>query len=170
MTHKICPKCKLPQLLEEFRNHSYCRTCNSARVKAHYWANVDAKRKTAREAHQQNPAHYREKARVWRQSKKKECPEYFLWRSARRRAAERDIPFTLDVEDIIIPERCPVLGLRLSTQTKKGFIDNAATLDRFVPQLGYTKENTRVISWRANTIKRDATLGELEAVLAYMKS
>lgn len=48
-----------------------------------------------------------------------------LWSGARRRADERGIPFTIEHEDIVIPEFCPVLGIRLShanseQQTRKG--------------------------------------------------
>ena len=44
-----------------------------------------------------------------------------------------------------------------------------ASLDCIIPELGYVPGNVAVISRRANTIKNDATIEELELVLAYMK-
>jgi hypothetical protein len=37
------------------------------------------------------------------------------------------------------------------------------------PAKGYIKGNVRVISWRANELKGDATLEEMKAVVRYMK-
>lgn len=36
-----------------------------------------------------------------------------MWSAARKRAAERYLPFTITHQDIQIPEFCPVLGIRL---------------------------------------------------------
>jgi hypothetical protein len=42
-------------------------------------------------------------------------------------------------------------------------------VDRLDNDKGYTPDNIRVISMRANDIKSNATLDELEAVVAYVK-
>jgi hypothetical protein len=82
-----------------------------------------------------------------------------LWRAARCRARKRGIEFDLLLEDIVIPTVCPVLGTPLTSPS----------LDRFDPRRGYTADNVRVISMRANTIKNDASAEELEQILAYMR-
>lgn len=82
-----------------------------------------------------------------------------LWRAARCRARRRGIEFDLLLEDIVIPELCPALGTPMEHPS----------LDRLDPSRGYTADNIRVISTRANTIKNDATVEELERVLAYMR-
>lgn len=89
--------------------------------------------------------------------------------SAKKRAKERHLPFNLDLDDIKIPVTCPVLGivLRVGTRQKK---DHAPTLDRIKPELGYTKGNVRVISWRANSLRSDGTLEEMQKVVAYIRS
>ena len=101
-------------------------------------------------------------------NKRKHTIKYRL-RQLKRSAAKRNIEFSLRPEDIVIPEYCPVLGIKLSlTNTKVA--NNSPSVDRFDNNKGYVKDNVRVISYRANVLKRDATIEELEAVIRYMKS
>lgn len=86
--------------------------------------------------------------------------------SARNRARELGLPFNLEVGDIVIPEFCPVLGIKL----ERGNNNSRPELDRVVPSLGYVKGNVNVISGRANRIKWNASLEELEAVAKYVRS
>lgn len=83
------------------------------------------------------------------------------------RALRTGVAFNIDRSDIVIPEHCPVLGIRLDPAIGKGsgFHDNSPSLDRIKPELGYTKGNVRVISARANLLKSNATVEELEKVL-----
>jgi hypothetical protein len=81
--------------------------------------------------------------------------------SARKRAKQAGIPFDLTLDDIQIPEKCPIFGVTLQRGCKKN-TDNSPSLDRFQPDLGYVKGNVWVICRRANTIKGDATVDELE--------
>lgn len=89
-----------------------------------------------------------------------------MLRGAKARAKELSLPFNLVPEDIKIPEFCPVLGIQL----KPGSNDTRPELDRIVPSLGYVKGNVCVISGRANRIKWNASLKELEAVTEYVRS
>ena len=43
-------------------------------------------------------------------------------------------------------------------------------MDRFDNAKGYTPENVRVISNRANLLKKDATVEEIRMLLRYMES
>jgi hypothetical protein len=38
-----------------------------------------------------------------------------------------------------------------------------------VPSLGYVRGNVEVISWRANSLKRDGTLDEMEKLVMWMR-
>lgn len=95
-------------------------------------------------------------------------PEHHLWTAARDRHIRRGIPFSITLADIHIPEFCPVLGLRLEPGVGK-FHAASPSLDRIDPHGGYTHGNIVVMSFRANELKRDATLSELRAVLKYMQ-
>lgn len=89
--------------------------------------------------------------------------------AARQRARDAGLTFNIDLSDIAIPPFCPALGLEL--QAGNGArAPNSPTLDRLDNSRGYVKGNVRVISWRANAIKNNCTIEELEKVLAYMKA
>lgn len=84
--------------------------------------------------------------------------------SARASAKQRGLLFDLKVSDIELVSHCPVLGLKLdySIRTKTGKrLANSPSLDRIIPKLGYIKGNVMVISWRANSLKGNASLEEL---------
>ena len=95
---------------------------------------------------------------------------HFL-RLARHRAKKQGLPFNLTVDDITIPEYCPILGIKLESGIGKGLLraDNIASLDKFTPEKGYVRGNVWVISWRANRLKSDATLEELENIVSALK-
>lgn len=98
-------------------------------------------------------------------------PERVLVAAAKQRAKLFGLPFDLTESDIEVPETCPVLGIKLvRTPGAKGRANHAApSLDKVIPELGYIKGNVQVISNRANHLKSDATLEELELVVAYIK-
>jgi len=84
----------------------------------------------------------------------------------RSKCKAKGIPFDLDVTDIIPPDVCPVLGIKLVLHNKgSGYHSDSAPVDRIDPTKGYTKGNVRVISARANLLKNDATSDELRLVL-----
>lgn len=119
-------------------------------------------------------AEARERARTasgsWWKSAKQKNPAKMKIYALRQRARTRGIVFDLTEKDIVIPEFCPVLGIRLAqNRGKYGPADNSPTVDRINPLKGYVKGNVQVISDKANRIKSNATLGEIEKVLAYMK-
>lgn len=52
---------------------------------------------------------------------------------------------------------------------KKYAKEDSYSIDRLIPELGYVKGNVVVISYKANTIKNNATVDDLEKVLAWLK-
>ena len=99
-------------------------------------------------------------------------PGYYMLKNAEYRSRKLGLPFNLTLEDIVIPEVCPVLGMKFGLYLGKGrggFKPDAPSLDRIIPSKGYVRGNIRVISNRANRIKCDATLEELKAIVAYVE-
>lgn len=92
-----------------------------------------------------------------------------MYNNAKSRAKRLCIPFSISKEDIIIPEVCPVLGIELIWGVGNGRMnDSSPSLDRRDPSLGYVPGNVTVISWRANRLKGDAVVAELQLVCVYM--
>jgi len=95
--------------------------------------------------------------------------EYRIWNSTKSRAKKEGIPFNLSLEDIIIPEKCPILGIPIKVGTGYGR-SNSPSLDRFYPNIGYVKGNISIISNKANTIKNASSFEEFEKVYFWYKS
>ena len=94
--------------------------------------------------------------------------EYKMLERAKSRAKKNNLPFNLELNDIIIPERCPLLGIKIeSTEVRNS--PNNPSLDKIIPEKGYIKGNVWVISNRANTLKNDASLQELELLVENLK-
>lgn len=87
----------------------------------------------------------------------------------RFRAEKKGIPFNLTLEDIHLPEFCPVLGIRLQFGGGPQQ-DSSPSIDRIIPKLGYVRGNVVVISHRANRLKGDATYTELERIASWLRS
>ncbi len=94
--------------------------------------------------------------------------ESHLLADVKRRAKKSNEPFNLDIDDIDVPEFCPALGLRLDWEAGLR-ADNLPSLDKVIPKLGYIKGNVRMISFRANRLKNNATLSDIQGILSYMK-
>ena len=88
-------------------------------------------------------------------------PRYSLWHGARARAREKGLEFNIDLEDIVLPEKCPILEIPICQNDGKAKF-NSYSLDRIDPSKGYIKGNIGVISRMANTMKNDASKEELE--------
>ncbi len=87
--------------------------------------------------------------------------EYRMWKSAQERAVKKGLEFSIKVEDISIPEICPLLNKKLIL----GDREYTPSLDRIDSKKGYTPDNVWVISHRANQIKNDATFEELKLII-----
>jgi len=92
----------------------------------------------------------------------------WMIRSIKARAKRLNIPFAITKDDIQIPKICPVLGIELKLGVG-GVKPWSPSVDRIIPSLGYIKGNISVISWRANELKHNASIEELEKVLIYMR-
>ena len=112
----------------------------------------------------------REKTIAFNKTKKKnpgtlkeDDRRYKMFHNAKHRAKKNKIPFTISIEDIVIPETCPLLGIPLVSTSDKRDPRNPS-LDQIKPGEGYTPDNIWVISYRANVLKWDSSLLELKSM------
>ena len=82
---------------------------------------------------------------------------------------KHDITFDLTPEylESIYTDTCPVFGIKFQGNKCSDF---SATLDRIDPSKGYVQGNVCFISHRANRIKYDSSVTELEQILEWYKS
>lgn len=175
---KVCPKCGKELPLDAyakgkgmFGKRSICKECD------HLMHNTDE---------------YRERRRIRRNERRKNEPDYlekerqsnlktilsnensykkYLLRGAKQRAKLKGIPFDISYTDFDIPEYCPLLNIKLVKHVgDKEKYDNSPSLDRIIPELGYVKGNVWIISDRANRIKSNASLEELELLVQNLKN
>lgn len=90
-------------------------------------------------------------------------PERYLFRTAKNRAAKHGIEFDLDYSDCLVPERCPILGMRLEVFSQIRGNPCAASVDRIDNSKGYIKGNVQVISLLANQMKSTANAEQLRS-------
>ena len=90
--------------------------------------------------------------------------------AAKARATKRGIAFDLDKEYVrtLVPDVCPVFGVPFTFFGQETG-PWSPSLDRLHPTLGYTRGNVVVISLRANAIKSDATIDEIQTVLDWLR-
>ena len=105
--------------------------------------------------------------KAWRNKDYRQHLIRAMLQNAKQRACQCGVSFDLTAMDIVIPERCPVLGIELGIGTW-GHTDCSPSLDRFDASLGYVRGNVAVISNRANRLKGDGTLAEHEALVRWM--
>jgi hypothetical protein len=99
-------------------------------------------------------------AEIEKQYRKEHRAGWILIR-AKSRAKKNGLKCTITEDDIILVDVCPLLGINLvyGNDTTK---DDSASIDRIDSNKGYIPGNVWVISWRANNLKSNATIEELE--------
>jgi len=112
--------------------------------------------------------YYLKNREKYRKARLKEDPKCLGYDQERRllygakfRANLHGLEFNLVKEDIIIPDVCKFLGIKLTNISGEGRIFSNASLDRIDSSKGYTKDNVQVISDLANRMKQEATNEQL---------
>ena len=144
------------------RNREKVRACVGRYAEAH-----PEERRAYQAEYRANPINKAKARALSAERAAKRRPEEML-RSARKRAHEMGVEFSITLADIVIPERCPLLGV--SIHLGVGRSPYSPSLDRIVPELGYVPGNVWVISHRANTIKSDATADEIATVASNLRA
>lgn len=127
-------------------------------------------REAMRRWRKRHPETFKERTDEWRRAH----PAMMLVRSARRRARRKRIRCTITWRDISpLPKICPVFGYRLNYRPRAGrklYANRAAaSVDRIENSRGYVPGNVIVVSLRANLLKGQASLAELQKIAAFYR-
>lgn len=134
-----------------FKSCDHCRTISRRKRKNNYDNNKNFKVKTM------------ERSKKWLDK----SPWVKLGNNCRKRAKELNLEYSLTNKYlhelyVSVGDICPVLKIPLSTNSS---LNNKPSVDRIKPSLGYVKGNVRIISYRANLLKNNATIEEMELIL-----
>lgn len=168
---KICSKCGRELLLEYFNKgncsygrRSFCRECEKE------IQNTPERRARRRELELlriQDPEHIKHRNEMDKKARLKN-PKHWLWVSAKFRAKKKNLEFTITEDDFDLPDICPLLEIPMHKNPERA-CGASYSLDRIDSSKGYIPGNVWVISKRANAIKSDATLEELELLVKNLR-
>jgi len=156
---KKCHKCGMEKNGSEYYKNSALKDglCSQCKSCMYLYEKEYIKRPRTKQLHKESQRNLRLKN-----------PKARLLSHAKERAKEQNLEFNITEDDIDIPEFCPVLGIPMFVGEGK-FHDGSLTIDRVNNNRGYVKGNVAVISWRANSLKGDSTIEEIDNVIEYMK-
>lgn len=160
-----CSRCQVDKDGKTFiEGNTRCDRCRKY-VADYYTANRAAACARARKSQSKKS---RDEINAYKRQNIRKHPITYMLYNSRSKAKRRGIEFTLTREDIQIPAMCPVLGVPL--KIGDGCVQpNSPTIDRIDSSKGYVRGNVQIISHRANTMKNDATLNELRALVRYLE-
>ena len=141
-----------------------------ARCRAYYEANKEKMLARIREWQINNPDKRRATKKKWYSNNRsqallaqdkyrKENARKYLFSRARLRAKKLGREFNITIDDVVIPEECPLLNVAISSYSEHQ--DFRPSLDRIDSSKGYVKGNVQVISAKANRLKNNASSEEL---------
>lgn len=148
-----------------------CNTCNTEKPKTEFFkhkTNTDKLFNICKICHMATCKNRREQRRL--------NDPMMLWAKdtysiSKQRAKRKGKEHTITLDWLLAHTNtiCPLLNIPIIYGAQKRD-DHVASLDRKDPNKGYTPENCTVISTRANRIKNDATLSELELITMNLRS
>jgi len=97
-------------------------------------------------------------------------PVRYMINHLRGQAKVKGVHFDLDESDLLAVwvDTCPVFGMKL--QFNRNRADDSISVDRRDNTKGYIRGNVMVMSWKANRLKSDATIEDLDRLVRFMRS
>lgn len=89
-----------------------------------------------------------------------------IYKNLKASAKRRNILFSLtltDLNNLTFPLTCPILGIPIRHNMGKAQ-DDSISIDRIDSSKGYEIDNIIVISWKANRLKNNATVEEMQKI------
>lgn len=115
-------------------------------------------REYMREKRRANPAEACIKEAEYRERN----PAMRLLQSTRNSSKLKELEHNIEISDLVLPEYCPYLGIKIDYTAGNGKTLQKPSVDRIDPTKGYIKGNVEVVSSLANTMKNKATKEQLQ--------
>lgn len=164
----MCRGCEQDLPEEAFAKDKYrktgrrykCRACSSAEFSR--WKQTDG--------YMTRLAKERQNRAQLKQADPKRRWAHMALYAAKARAKAKEMAFALTEPWLLeqLPDTCPLLGTPLNYANTMPAADSPA-IDRIDSADGYTPDNCWVISMKANRIKSDATVAEIETVAVRLR-
>lgn len=145
-TFYLCSKCK--------------ECCKEERLKYQKDPIFKTQQNLYRRERRKNNKEHRDKVRQQGRESCRRNHIRVMLHNAKNRAKKLNIEFSLTKEDIIIPNKCPLLETPFIVGTKENYL-YTPTIDRIDINKGYTKDNIKIITMLANSMKNAATFDQL---------
>lgn len=161
----VCPVCGKELPVDEFKiwgksktgRDWLCKNCREYHSKLNNGQDKNYFRKLRIKV---SPEYRKEQSAIDRKSRIKNFKRA-MYTAAKYRAEQKGIEFNIEMDDIIIPDKCPILECDFVYGTEHNY-EYSPSLDRIDNSKGYVKGNVMVISSKANKMKNSATLHELQ--------
>lgn len=166
---KVCQKCKNKKELDSFYDvkhkngriykKSVCKPCFTQNSKPYIkkWKEESSGKKVInrRKRITSKQPEFKLKRKIQARKYLENNTESVILYRTKQRAAKCNLPFNLELSDIVIPKICPLLEIPIIIGTKEDY-RQSPSIDKIIPELGYVKGNVRIISMMANTMKNSA--------------
>ena len=145
----------------------------------HKWSvkNREKKLECQRKHYAENREKELERQRKYRAENPEKVTINSLYRNAKVRAKSKGLPFTLTKE--WVAERiergiCELSGVPFNIEAKRGVQGPySPSIDKIVPELGYTPENSRMVLYGINALKSNGTnedmINIMETTIKYIR-
>lgn len=147
---KKCSMCKIEKSEVDFHKATsardglnyYCKMCNNLHANKYKLKNKEKIKERDLKSRNSNPSRR-------------------LYYSVKARAKKYGLEFNIEPHDIVIPDYCPLTGIKIDTSAGEGRKRGCPSVDRIDNTKGYVKGNIRVVSDLGNRMKSDASKAEL---------
>jgi len=164
---KKCHKCKEEKPFSAFSKNSVASDKLQSRCRACDKKYQEARRVKFKEEQREYGRNY--------VAQKRKDPDWRLVQllhQAKARSRSKGLEFDLTNEALKdkypADGKCPVYGFYLEWGNS-GFREKSPSIDRIDSTKGYTKDNIQIISWKANRLKADFTLEDIETLVSFLK-
>lgn len=170
---KMCSSCKKEKELSCFNKDKnkkdglgfWCKPCNKKYKKEYQKINKKQISIKKKKCYQNNKSKIRKKQKIYRSKNLIKI----LLQKAKERAEKKNIEFNI-INEYTIPNLCPIFNVPFVLNAENYRKNYSPSIDRIDNLKGYIDGNIKIISFRANTLKSDATKEEIGKIIDYMKN